>query len=143
MSSRGQFSTQSNTPSLSMHVYPHALTLTSTTLSALHPQESVPPTLLSFEPCQGELGPLAICTAAVTVTGSCEGPQRLLVRVSSSSVPCSTCARHATGDGARAVAAAEDGSGVSAAGQVCSCSVEYVQVLVLVSSPKVALSKYR
>lgn len=101
-------------------------------------QEAVPSTVLRFEPASGCLDPLASCSTVVTVTGSCEGAQKLLIRISSNSAACSSCSgvtggcRHSTGDGPAA-----------AQMSTCSCSVEYVQVLVLVSSPKVALSKYR
>lgn len=105
---------------------------------------SLPPTVLSFEPGAGQLGPSASVAAAVTVIGSCEGPQKLLVRISSSSAPCSTCSCHMAGAGRCGAAADAGGPAVLQAGvQRCSCSVEYVQIRVLVSSPKVALSKYR
>jgi hypothetical protein len=95
----------------------------------------MPCTELQVQPSRGTLAPLACCSTAVTVTGRSAGSRKLLLRLSSSSGACSSC-----------VSGMQQLPGASEAKRLqrsCSCSAECVQVMVTVSSPKVALSKYR
>lgn len=78
--------------------------------------------LLHCEPNSGTLDPSATCSTAVTVTGSCEGTHRLLLRVSSSSSIGGHCTQQR---------------------QQQLTQQQYVEVLVTVGVPRVVLDTYR
>jgi len=105
-------------------------------------QACVPSTVVTCQPSQGTLAPMACCTAAVTLTGSSEGTHTLLLQLSSNSDGCSSC-NNSSRTRAAGAAAADKADCSSSRSSCCCCHHEYVQVLVTVSSPKVVLSRYR
>jgi hypothetical protein len=118
----------------------YVLVMTQRYCLAAATQTSVPPTVLSFQQSTGWLDPFSACETVVTVTGSCKGPQRLLIRLSSNSNACKSCSSNSNTCSSRIRLCEADARELQ---PDCSCSVEYVQVLVQVSAPKVALNKYR